>query len=45
MPEGHTIHRLALDHARYLAGERIRVSSPQGRNVDIAAVLDGHVLE
>jgi endonuclease-8 len=45
MPEGHTIHRLALDHARALAGRRVQVSSPQGRNVDLAAVLDGHVLE
>jgi len=45
MPEGHTIHRLALDHTRELAGEPIRVSSPQGRNADIATVLDGQVLE
>jgi endonuclease-8 len=45
MPEGHTIHRLALDHARDLARQPVRVSSPQGRNADIAAVLDGHVLE
>ena len=45
MPEGHTIHRLALDHARDLAGQAVRVSSPQGRNVDIAAVLDGCLLE
>jgi endonuclease VIII len=45
VPEGHTIHRLAIDHARVLAGQRIRVSSPQGRNTDIAAVLDVHILE
>jgi endonuclease-8 len=45
MPEGHTIHRLALDHGRHLAGQRVRVSSPQGRNADIVAVLDKHVLE
>ena len=31
VPEGHTIHRLALDHAKDLAGRRVRVSSPQGR--------------
>jgi endonuclease VIII len=45
VPEGHTIHRLALDHVRALAGQRVRVSSPQGRNADIAAVLDRHVVE
>ena len=45
MPEGHTIHRLALDHTRALAGQTLRVSSPQGRNADIAAVLDGRVLD
>ena len=31
MPEGHTIHRLALDHAAALAGRVVHVSSPQGR--------------
>ena len=31
MPEGHTIHRLARDHARDLVGKKLRVSSPQGR--------------
>ncbi len=45
MPEGHTIHRLALDHARELVGQLIRVTSPQGRNAEIAAVLDGRTLE
>ena len=45
MPDGHTIHRLALDHTRDLAGRALHVSSPQGRNGDIAAVLDGQVLE
>jgi endonuclease-8 len=45
LPEGHTIHRLALDHMGDLAGQRIAVSSPQGRHPDLAAALDGHVLE
>ncbi|MGI9145185.1 MAG: Fpg/Nei family DNA glycosylase [Chloroflexota bacterium] len=45
MPEGHTIHRLAIDHTRDLAGQPIRVMSPQGRNADTAAVLDGHTLD
>lgn len=41
MPEGHTIHRLARDHVRDLAGEPLAVSSPQGRAVDTAKALDG----
>jgi endonuclease VIII len=45
MPEGHTIHRLALEHARDLVGDRLRVSSPQGRQTAVAAVLDEQVLE
>ena len=31
MPEGHTIHRAAREHHRVLAGQRLNVSSPQGR--------------
>jgi formamidopyrimidine-DNA glycosylase len=45
VPEGHTIHRLALDHTRLLAGRVISVSSPQGRHPQLSAVLDGHVLQ
>src|SRR5688572_28790098 len=45
MPEGHTIHRLALDHRRDLAGQVLSVSSPQGRFADAAARLDERVLE
>jgi endonuclease-8 len=45
MPEGHTIHRLALDHRRDLAGRPVSVSSPQGRFADAAARLDERVLE
>lgn len=44
MPEGHTIHRLARDHARALAGRPVAVSSPQGRFPD-AHEVDGAVLE
>ena len=40
MPEGHTIHRLALDHTRDLAGKRLRVASPQGR-FEGAELIDG----
>ena len=31
MPEGHTIHRAARDHARDFGGQLLTVSSPQGR--------------
>lgn len=43
MPEGHTIHRLALDHAKDLAGEHLIVSSPQGRMAEGAALLNGQL--
>lgn len=43
MPEGHTIHRLAAEHGRLFAGRPARVTSPQGRFGDAAAV-DGAVL-
>ncbi len=45
MPEGHTIHRLARDHHRDFAGERLTVSSPQGRFVDGAKLLTGRTLK
>ena len=41
MPEGHTIHRAARDQRPMLAGQRLGVSSPQGRFEDGAARLDG----
>jgi len=41
VPEGHTIHRLADDHAEWFAGHEVRVSSPQGRFETAAAQLDG----
>ncbi|WP_019203685.1 Fpg/Nei family DNA glycosylase [Tsukamurella sp. 1534] len=41
MPEGHTLHRLALDHDRLFAGSTVRVSSPQGRFAPEAERLDG----
>jgi endonuclease VIII len=44
VPEGHTIHRLARDHRDWFAGERVSVSSPQGRFPG-ADVVDGDVLE
>ena len=44
MPEGHTLHRLALDLTEAFGGQRARVASPQGRFADSAALLDGQVL-
>lgn len=44
MPEGHTIHRLARDHARWFAGQQVRVSSANGRFAEAAALLDGQTL-
>jgi formamidopyrimidine-DNA glycosylase len=38
MPEGHTIHRAALDHAAALCGHALRVTSPQAR-FDSTALL------
>jgi len=44
VPEGHTIHRLAARHRALFAGQRVEVSSPQGRFAAGAALLTGHVL-
>ncbi|RJO69756.1 Fpg/Nei family DNA glycosylase [Nocardia panacis] len=44
MPEGHTLHRLARAHQRSFAGGVVRVSSPQGRFAEGAALVDGRVL-
>ena len=43
MPEGHTIHRAARDHDQILAGQQLTVSSPQGRFIDGAALLNGQL--
>jgi endonuclease-8 len=45
MPEGHTIHREARLQQRHFGSKNVRVSSPQGRFEDGAAVLDGLVLD
>ena len=44
MPEGHTIHRIARDHAKRYVGENLSVSSPQGRFATGARQLDGRQL-
>jgi endonuclease-8 len=45
MPEGHTLHRLATALDDAFAGHPVRVSSPQGRFAESAALLDGRALE
>ncbi|MFJ4025776.1 Fpg/Nei family DNA glycosylase [Paenarthrobacter sp. NPDC089989] len=44
MPEGHSIHRLARQFQDVFGSRRLRVSSPQGRFAEGAALLDGHVM-
>lgn len=44
MPEGHTLHRLAMDLNEAFAGRAPSVSSPQGRFAESAAQLDGTLL-
>ncbi len=44
MPEGHTLHRLARAIQRRLRGGPLRVTSPQGRFTDGAALVDGATL-
>jgi len=44
MPEGHVIHRLALNHERDFGRSRPRVSSPQGRFAVEASELSGKLL-
>jgi endonuclease-8 len=44
MPEGHTLRRLADDVNAAFGGRSVCVSSPQGRFVPEAALLDGTVL-
>lgn len=43
VPEGHTIHRMARDHASWFKGDAVRVTSPQGRFPG-ASEIDGQVL-
>ena len=44
MPEGHTLHRLAAELSATFGDRPVRVSSPQGRFADSAALVDGQVL-
>ncbi|MFC8038438.1 Fpg/Nei family DNA glycosylase [Paenarthrobacter sp. NPDC057355] len=42
MPEGHSIHRLARQFQDVFGGQRLEVSSPQGRFAAGAQLLTGH---
>lgn len=44
MPEGHTLHRLAAGLDDSFRAERVSASSPQGRFVDSAGLIDGETL-
>jgi formamidopyrimidine-DNA glycosylase len=44
MVEGHSVHRIAVSHARKLVGKRVQASSPNGRFVDGARQIDGSTL-
>jgi endonuclease VIII len=41
MPEGHSVHRIARQFDRNFVGRRVSASSPQGRFVEGAGVIDG----
>jgi endonuclease-8 len=45
MPEGHSVHRIARQFHRNFVGRRVSASSPQGRFVEGAAVLNGREAE
>ncbi|KUP97044.1 Fpg/Nei family DNA glycosylase [Thermobifida cellulosilytica] len=44
MPEGHTLHRLAIHFTKTYGGQRLRATSPQGRFAEGARRIDGRVL-
>ena len=45
MPEGHTIHRIAIDHRKWFVDQKVGLCSPQGRFANEAKKLDGCVLK
>jgi len=44
VPEGHSVHRIARQFRQNFQGHRVRVSSPQGRFAEGAAILDGRTV-
>jgi len=45
MPEGHTVHRIAIDHTRDFVGQKVKLESPQGRFSEEAKKLTGKQLK
>ena len=45
MPEGHTLYRLAADLREAFLDRPVHATSPQGRFVEEAALIDGHPLQ
>jgi endonuclease VIII len=45
MPEGHTVHRMAQDHFRWLGKKKLMITSPQGRFEDESLLINGKVLK
>jgi endonuclease VIII len=45
MPEGHTVHRMAKDHFRWLGQEKLKITSPQGRFATESSLISGRVLK
>lgn len=45
MPEGHSVHRIARQFERNFVGRAVATSSPQGRFVEGAALLNSRVIE
>ena len=41
MVEGHSVHRIAVQHTRRLVGRRFRATSPNGRFAEGARLIDG----
>jgi endonuclease-8 len=41
MPEGHSVHRIARQFERNIVGRTVAASSPQGRFVEGATIIDG----
>ncbi len=44
MPEGHVLHRIARDHTKWFVGQKMQVSSPQGRFQKESKRLSGEKL-
>lgn len=44
MPEGHTVHRTAIEFRKNFVGQKVQVNSPQGRFEQSAAQISGETL-